>query len=461
MSLVIFEGFETHETLSDLTIHGVSLNNTQTLLTSTDANSVGPRGGGYGCWKGTSTGGVTWNVSNINSVNRFANYWPRILIKPPSYQPQPTDSIGTFGFAFFPKLTGQQAWSDGEAFFTPLVAVCDATGAPHFFIGINSSLTLLVYRWNDSPNTALWNSNLTPLNFGQYGELTHYSTPWTTIPANSTEFNNQYTVGNAYGARWAIPLASKFTLIGSGGVLANNEWNYIECKTTIRNNSTGSLQVKLNRTLADNTLDINVSNVQTTSQGSNEIGGIALGQFLGYVSTIFNEARSTGLGSIGMVTYYDDFYWCDSTETSGSNPFNSFLGPVYVRSKLVSSIVSRTMPTVVGASDLVAIGGRFSSASLSNYVQSNAKLQTTVFNVAQPEENNVIAACMLSAGYETAAPTSEFHMAASYNAGTTTRENESIVNTNRGFRLMLPTAPDGTSWTPAKLAATNFSLEHK
>lgn len=516
MSLVMFEGFETHTALTDLQAYsGCVLDNTQALLTAADGNGIGPRAGGSGgCWKGTSTGTIAWNSQNSVDDHAYNNTWPKILLRPPTYQPAPTGTTCTFGFAFYPQLTGAQAWSDNtlvNAAFTPLVAICNnsATPSPHLFLGIDSSLNLHVYRFNQTnyPGVA-WNAGpiaetrclkYDPLNYYQH-PLGLSPTAWTTAalnPVGFAQYSNNNAVrmacglgnvggyqgnGNSTGTQLkaiapliasatinyseqygpssftggSATLPAKFTLLGTTSLaLAAAVWNYIEVKVVVRNDATGSVQVKINRAQSDATLDLNLSNIQTTSHSNNVVGAIALGQFMGFVSNMTMQ-RSSGMGSIGMVTYYDDFYWCDENGAT----FNDFLGPVSITSAQISSVPSNTFATRVGANDVAAIGGKISTASLSEYLESNAKNQTVTFRVPEPS-GTILAAQLHATGTETLGPAAQFHMSANYNAGTTTRQNESITNTTRGFNLLLPTAPDGTSWTPAKVAATDFTLEHK
>ena len=453
MSLIMFEGFETHSALTDLQSYGgFRINNTQTLLTSGDANGISPRLSGSGCWKGTSTGTVAWNTSF--GAYSAQNYWPLALLRPPTYQPAPSGTTCIFGFAFYPKLTGEQAWSEttAGAAFTPLVALCNnntTTPSPHLFFGINSNLNLVAYRFNQTsyPNKAY---NEGPVSYGcsEYGNFTHYGHPY----AESTcSVNSVLTIPQVTGT-------AKFNLLGTSTIsIADAQWNYIEIKVVMRNNNTGSIQAKINRVKTDATLDLNLSNIQTTTASTNVIGSIAFGQWMGFVSNMTNQ-RSSGLGSIGMVTYYDDFYWCDENGAT----FNDFQGPIIVRTKQVNTVTSNTFATRVGASDVAAIGGKISSSSTSDYLQSNAKNQSVIFRVTQPSENNVLAAQLHAIGAEIQSATSEFHMSANYNGSGITRLNETLVNpeNTRGFNLLLPTAPDGTSWTPEKIASTDFKLEH-
>jgi hypothetical protein len=393
--------------------------------------------------------------------------WPVALLRPPTYQPTPSGTTCTFGFAFYPKLTGEQAWSEttAGAAFTPLVALCNnntTTPSPHLFFGIDSNLNLLAYRFNQTNYAGkAYNQGAIAYGCGNYGSITHYGHPYAAdnYPYPCSNFRNDTRLVIPQVSMYPIAgfnIQPKFTLLGTSTLpIANAQWNYIEIKVVMRNNSTGSIQAKINRNKTDATLDLNLSNIQTTTASTNVIGSIAFGQWMGFVSNM-TLSRSTGLGSIGMVTYYDDFYWCDEN----GDTFNDFLGPVSITSAQISSVPSNTFATRVGANDVAAIGGKISTSSLSDYLESNAKNQTVTFRVPEPS-GTVLAAQLHAVGAETLGPAAQFHMSANYNSGTITRENESITNTPRGFNLLLPTAPDGTSWTPAKVAATDFKLEHK
>ena len=145
--IVNFEGFEDVNAFVDGQAKDIFGYATCAVITSSDG-VVSPRSSGGGCFKGTSS---SLN-SNNNSGN--ANYWPRFCL---NSRNSSTNSEGTFGFAYYNRLVTNQAWSTGNFFMTPLVAVCGTDDRPHFFIGINSSLQLLVYRWLANPNNYVWN----------------------------------------------------------------------------------------------------------------------------------------------------------------------------------------------------------------------------------------------------------------------------------------------------------------
>lgn len=435
--IINFEGFEDVNAFSDGICKDIAGYGTCAVITSTDGNT-GPRTSGSGCFKGTSS----------YAGSPYANVWPRFAL--PSRSSLSTTE-GTFGFAFYSKLVTNQAWSVSSNYFTPLVAVCDNVGRPHFFVGINASRQIHVARWLFNPATYVWNSTYIPLYYGSYGAFSSYADP---LNVNSSSGGQNATLDSGKFSSLGYSSLS----VGYNQVVADS-WNYIEVQYKIDNASsgnTGFIRVKINRSAADATYDLENLNVRTSNSTNTSVGLIGFGQFMGSHTT----ETTINAGALAMVTYYDDIYWVNNTAASGTNPFNTFLGPITVRSYEYDTVSSNSFANLVGSDALTALSGKHNmSTGFSTYIEAAADGQAFAGRYASGTPAGIVAA--VRAEYLANKPSgpAKVYIKEVYNGGEVIKSFVPSVDPNHKVAFAnFENAADDTAWDNAKFNSTIFTI---
>jgi hypothetical protein len=442
MAIITYDGFENYSSFDAVKSY-LNYTNTGTIqvINSTDGNGVTPRNGGS-CLKMTSSGRT----------------FPRAYFKTPT----DTHNVsGVVGFAIYPTLPIGGSFGT----FTPIGANMRSDNEINFVIGINSNMNLEIRRPNISVN------NVGSINNMSYLAATAYD----------------YNCGKNGCADTAY-LISLFTgpLIGtSTSVLTLNQWNYVEIKYVLRgrnqywygsDSSPAALtQVKINRNRADNTFDINSSELNAGAADAfrgNTYGWLA-SQLLGEYNCGDEGCSYTGGNwftrgfAFGIVqsdtsrvwnTYIDDFYWTDLSGTTDNN----FLGRVMCKKSNYDTVdtytfsdpsssstaLSRVSETFSGTTSMtsVAAGNQFSqnvnlrAASLSSETKDPINVRQYVLGY-KLETNSTLALSSSLSGSESSTSKVTFGT----NATNGHLQHRDYTN-----------APDGAEWTNQKIADTTF-----
>jgi hypothetical protein len=440
MAIITYEGFENYSSFAAVK-NFVGLDNyqTATILNSSDG-TVTPRNNGS-CLKlvSSAAGGI--------------EYYPKTMLSTPHGTGYNSSIVG---FAWYATKPAAGNWAN----FTPIAAFCDSSGKPHFFVGINSNLQLQVRRWVTGISAGGNKSN----NTSQYAWFTPpdtntYSGYRCTVPYYNyfiSTISNIFTTcatGNLASSNSAIDL-NKFILLGSTtSLVTENAWNYIEIKFVLDNTGTsGSIQVKLNRNSSDSSLDINASNIRTSTQDNSLCSRVVFGIFWGH-----NADASASSASLGWTTYIDDIYWADLT---GAN--NNFLGRVSCKKFSYNSVTSYNMTTPENSgtalsnfNEAYAGSGTMNTRNIGNAVNQTLNVRSTGVS---SETLSPIFVRQYVHGYKTEANSD-------ISLGITDGVNSlsvSGINLNSDsisgvlkFRDY-DNAPDGNEWTNSKIANTTF-----
>ena len=468
----MFDGFESYASLSAVVSPlSYTLDQSPTIITSSDG-TVTPRNS-LACIKMESSRGFSGGTSSgfdgtsaTTAARAYAHY-PKIGISTTSH------TSGTLGFAYFAHVPT----NGGYGPFTPIAAVCDTDGKPHFFICVNASRQIEIRKWTPSASTAV----------GETTDATEYtwnSDPNTTAGKQTAFGGKDYYGCNSEYTRWnhwiteelrtshsncanvtvhsvSKPLdSSLFVLKGtsSGNTLIADAWNYIEIQYDVHTSS-GAIKVKINRNASDTTYEINISSQDLTDQSANNVGVIALGTFWSHKSdgTSWHSNYSTA-----WPTYFDDVYIID--RSSGTLGTSNWLGDVSCRKALYDTESSNTADTGAitdinaafnGTNDLTSMV-KFAAASETLQVKSAGTGATAVPNISSPD--SIVGVRMFMYGYDTLSNT----VTAAQTLGSDTHSDTGLDLANDEsngdviFGTFRTTDPAGDAWTSANIRSTTF-----
>ena len=385
MSVLELEGFEKYSSLNDvLTHYKYATYQTPVIISSTDSTGVVPKNN-LSCLKMTST------QTNIydNTINSRHIRFPKF-----SMQEIPAHTNGILGFAYYSYVPPGGSYSP----FTPIAAVCDSAGRPHFFVCINGNRQVELRRWNTSASMGsagtvsaaniTWNTDVT-------GRVITAGGYCADRPAVGQHFfSAPYNVGfncesvNITGAASAVN-TSAFTLVHtSTAALNDSSWNYIEVEYVISSSATGSFKVRINNPPSDSssTIDSQVTGVVTTNQTSIATRGTTVGQV---AFGTFWAHRADGAGSFysdkaintttHWITYFDDIYLLQKDAVVP----NDFLGSISCLKGDFDTLVSNTAASgnLASISDatIAASGNMSNKLVIDNY---NQNIQLKCANLA-------------------------------------------------------------------------------
>ena len=468
----MFDGFESYASLSAVvTPLSYTLDQSPTIITSSDG-TVTPRNS-LACLKMESSRGSSggnsggFNQTSTTYAGRAYAHYPKIGISTTSH------TSGTLGFAYFAHVPT----NGGYGPFTPIAAVCDTDGKPHFFICVNASRQIEIRKWTPSASTAA----------GETTDATEYtwnSDPNTTAGKQTAFGGKDYYGCNSEYTRWnhwiteelrtshsncanvtvhsvSKPLdSSLFVLKGtsSGNTLIADAWNYIEIQYDVHTSS-GAIKVKINRNASDTTYEINISSQDLTDQSANNVGVIALGTFWSHTSDgeSWHSAYSTAWPS-----YFDDVYIID--RSAGTLGTSNWLGDVSCRKALYDTESSNT----AGAGAMTDINAAFNGindfSSMVTFDETGQTLQVKsagTGNTAFPSidsADSIVGARQFIYGYDTLSNT----ITAAQTLGSDTHTDTGLDLPNNEitggvvFGTFRTTDPAGSSWTVSNLRSTTF-----
>ena len=473
MGIEMFDGFESYASLSAVVSPlSYTLDQSPTIITSSDG-TVTPRNS-LACIKMESSRGHTgghssgYSSASLTVAARAYAHYPKIGISTTSH------TSGTLGFAYFAHVPT----NGGYGPFTPIAAVCDTDGKPHFFICVNASRQIEIRKWTPSASTAT----------GETTDATAYT--WNSDPNTTAGKQSAHSSTGMYGGcassytRWnhwiteelrvshssctnvtihpvSKPLdSSLFVLKGtsSGNTLTADAWNYIEIQYDVHTSS-GAIKVKINRNASDTTYDMNISSQDLTDQSANNVGVIALGTFWSHKSdgTSWHSNYSTA-----WPTYFDDVYIID--RSSGTLGTSNWLGDVSCRKALYDTESSNTADTGAmtdinaafnGTNDLTSMV-KFAATSETLQVKSAGTGATAVPNVSSPD--SIVGVRMFMYGYDTLTNTITAAQTLSGNTHSDTGLDLANDDSNGDviFGTFRTTDPAGAAWTSSNIRSTTF-----
>jgi hypothetical protein len=429
MAIITYEGFENYSSFDAVKSY-LNYNNfgTMSFINSTDANGVTPRNGG----------------SCIKFTNSSATY-PRFLIKTPN---NATNTSGVFGFAWYPILPAGGGWGDA----TPIATIVSSDGKPHFYVTINSNLSINLRVLN----TAYMARHAQCWRDARYN---HSAMRW-----NNSTFDFECNKGGCSQAYYLVEGCSEsfngllistnsLPILGSSSSLVTmNAWNYIEVKYSLSTSTDGYVQLKLNRNANDPTLDINAQNVRTSYQVSPSAQGLVFG-----IHWSSNTANTAPLHTGVWTSYFDDIYWADLTGTN-----NDFLGRVSCKKFSYNNVVNYDMTTPADSAtalsnfnEIYSGSGSLTTRNIGNILGQTLDVKSTGVS---SETLSPIFVRQYVHGYKTDVDsdigigmTDGVNDVPVANVGT----NNDSINGSLKFRDY-DNAPDGNEWTNQKIADTTF-----
>ena len=469
----MFDGFESYASLSAVVSPlSYTLDQSPTIITSSDG-TVTPRNS-LACIKMESSRGSSggnssgFSSTNVSYAGRAYAHYPKIGISTTSH------TSGTLGFAYFAHVPT----NGGYGPFTPIAAVCDTDGKPHFFICVNASRQIEIRKWTPSASTATgettdataytWNSdpNTTAgkqtahATTGMYGGCGSNYTRWNHWITEELRVSHNSCTNVTIHPVYSALDSSLFVLKGtsSGNTLSADAWNYIEIQYDVHTSS-GAIKVKINRNASDTTYDMNISSQDLTDQSANNVGVIALGTFWSHKSdgTSWHSNYSTA-----WPTYFDDVYIID--RSSGTLGTSNWLGDVSCRKALYDTESSNTADTGAmtdinaafnGTNDLTSMV-KFAAASETLQVKSAGTGATAVPNVSSPD--SIVGVRMFMYGYDTLSNT----ITAAQTLGSDTHSDTGLDLANDDsngdviFGTFRTTDPAGAAWTSSNIRSTTF-----
>jgi hypothetical protein len=364
---------------------------------------------------------------------------------------------GIVGFAYYAHVPAGGSYSPT----TPIAAICDPNGKPHFFVCVNGSMQIEIRRWNTSASlgvsntttasTYAWNSPVASTTIAYQDQYClqattynhHLSTP-STVGASCLQ-KNVSAITSGINTN-ALPL---ILTANSGNVLEINAWNYIEVEYNVSSSSTGEIKVRVNRNSGSNVIDATISNVQTTSQPTNSIQQIAFGTFW---------AHTTAGGAFGAnwPTYFDDIYILNKDATAP----NDFLGSVSCRKGNFDTQVSNSAPegNLASINDAVFSG----ATNLADKLKLSAdpqQISVRSANLGVPDENMIKVVQPVIYGYNTIDGV-PLNFKTSLN-GTDSSNYQLFLSNNSvvggvTYGPVLVSNPQGNAWTGSNLKNTEF-----
>lgn len=460
MSVLELEGFEKYSSLSDiLTYYKYATYQTPVIISSTDTTGVVPRNN-LSCLKMTSTQVNAYN-NEIQSRNvRFPKF---------AMQEIPSHTNGILGFAYYSYVPTGGSYSP----FTPIAAVCDATGKPHFFVCINGNRQVELRRWNTSASMGsnatisaaniTWNTDVTGITIATGGYCADRPVIGQHFFSNPYTYNWGCSSVNLTYAGSAVN-SSAFTLVHtSTGTLNASSWNYIEVEYVISSSSTGSFKVRINNLPSDSssTIDSQVNNVITTTQTTTAPQGPTVGQV---AFGTFWAHRADGAGSFysdkaintttHWITYFDDIYLLQKDAVAPNN----FLGSVSCLKGDFDTLVSNTAASgdLASISDatITATGNMSNKLVIDNY---NQNIQVRCANLAVADATNIKFVQPVVLGYDLSGVPLKLKvtLGASEINGEMILEGNTITGTLK-FGTALNVDPSNNTWTGSNLKNTTF-----
>lgn len=446
MSLLRLEGFEKYSSLNDINNY---LNYTAyqipTIISASDG-TVTPR---------NSLSSLKL-ISTIGSPSYgYPVYYPKFAMR--NLQ---SHTSGILGFAYYAHVPSGGSYAPT----TPIVAVCEPTGKPHFFICVNASMQIEIRRWNTSASlgtsntitgsTYTWNADLTATsiaydnNYCQQatGYNHHLSTPLTVGQSCLTKNVSYWTqpINTT-----ALPLI--FTVSGAN-VLNMNAWNYIEVEYDIKSTSTGGFRIRVNRGSSSNTIDGTITNLQTTTQSTNNVGQIAFGTF--WAHNTAGSAFGSTTNSAGWPTYFDDIYLINKDSVLP----NDFLGNVRCRKIDFDTLVSNT----ASSGDLASISDATINTNcmtnklvLNNYDQ-NIELRCNSITIDDAANIKLVQPVVLGYNLGQSVPLKlKATLSAAEINGEMILDSNTITGTIKSGTA-LTVDPNNNAWTGSNLKNTTF-----
>lgn len=219
---------------------------------------------------------------------------------------------------------------------------------------------------------------------------------------------------------------------------SGNMWIYIELKCKIHT-TTGYVEMRINGELA-----LSKYNFNTNPSGTaNTCAAMA----------IFSSWRST---------YLDDFYVLDTT---GSAPFNDYLGPVYINKVLPTIDGSKTQFTLRSGATTHwgEVDDDQSFDDDTTYVETNTNLNEDLYKFATQSGTQLLAVKVLnrskcnSFGNVKMGNIIEDYAGANFQV----QYGPLLTSSYYDSAAIFTTAPDGTTWDFTKLNATQFGVKMK
>lgn len=472
MSVITFEGFENYSTFNDVAL-GNNMEAYQVpSLMSTSDGIADPRNNqtSLKMLNSSNTANVIVSGSAAGvSGSSIRYYYPKFIIKTGNSL---SYNNGLIGFSYYSYLPSGGGYSP----FTPIAAVVGADNKPHFYICINSNRQVEIRRWNTSATMTsragavtaanyVWNQDVTGFNRsgGSYcvDTLTSYD------HHVSTSTSNAYGWDCGTGTAGTYPLnpidPNKFTLVGTSDISKNliqaNQWNYIECKFVLENtnSNTGSVSLKINRNGSDNTLDMNLSSIQNSTQNNKLTDRIMFGTVWGH-----NSAGTAGAGDLSWPTYIDDIYWL----INDSVGLSDYLGRINIARVNYDTLINNTM-TPSGSAGFNAVTDTYgginsynlpsaASGTLRSY-NINDTLDVKATGISN--SGNPIAVQQFLFGHrenDTCTISFSSHLdSSSTNPIPISGMTTDSVN-GRAYFVSYTGAPDGSAWTIQKIKDTTF-----
>jgi hypothetical protein len=242
------------------------------------------------------------------------------------------------------------------------------------------------------------------------------------------------TFGNATnvasGTLIAESSANAFTL---------SQWNYIELKA-VASDTVGSVELKVNGVTI-----INQTGLDTIQEGGTNF----------YSELIGADATPNSV----TAAYFDDVYICDTT---GSSPYNNFLGDVRVFEILPNAEGDSTQFTPLSGSNFAAVDDSPGNDSDTSYVQSSTAGHLDLYNLSTPvtSATNVLGVKTVTVAQKTSLGAQELELVIKSGTTSSTSTANSLINNYREYSYTLLQNPDTTSnWTVSDL--TNLQAGFK
>jgi len=454
MSVLEIEGFEKYSSLNDiLSYYKYATYQTPVILSSTDSTGVIPRNN-LSCLKMTST-----QANNIGIQQRTIRF-PRF-----GMQEILLHTNGIVGFSYYSYVPTGGSFAP----FTPIAAICDPTGKPHFFICINGDRKVELRRWNTSASMGTnatisaanfaWNSdivNIYPINSGYCNASFPTQQNWVSTPISSGG-DSCNTINITFNS--TVANSSAFTLVHtSTGTLNASSWNYIEVEYVISSSSTGSFKVRINNLPSDNsnTVDSQVTNVITTTQSNGNVGQVAFGTFWAH--------RADGAGSFysdkawntttHWITYFDDIYLLQKDAVAPNN----FLGSVNCLKGDFDTLVSNTASSgnlaSISDASILSTGNMTNKLVIDNY---NQNIQVRCANLAVADATNIKFVQPVVLGYDLSGVPLKLKatLSAAESNGEMILESNTITGSIK-FGTALTVDPQNNTWTGSNVKNTTF-----
>jgi hypothetical protein len=237
----------------------------------------------------------------------------------------------------------------------------------------------------------------------------------------------------------AVYRGDSTTLLGTSSntnILQSGTWSYVEVKATI-NDSTGSVEVKV-----DGTQELLLTGIDTRNAGNLNITKL---RFFGHTGT-------------GAYTYYDDIYVCDTT---GSSPYNDFLGDVRVLEIVPDGAGDLTDFTPSSGANYAAVDDATHDSD-STYVESSTSTHTDLYSFANPDStaSTVYAVKVVAVAKKTDVGVQDIQLAAKVGTTTSTSSNISLSDSYDEYEYIMTQNPDTTAaWSISDINSTQAGFK--